>query len=370
MSPDSTINSFGPRLITLAALMVAIPVFLEIMSIETFPTYQVFLAVVVSLTLTLVATPAWITFLRGREVGQQIRVDGPAAHLAKTGTPTMGGLLILATAVFAYLVMAKPWNSPEDHALGLLAVGATLAAGLLGFLDDFSKIRKARSLGLKARSKLLFQLAISAAVGYAAYQVIGPELTLVNIPLIETQVDFGFMYFLLVFVIVVGTSNAVNLTDGLDGLAAGTVMIVMLSFGAIAFRLGSLDLALFSTAIAGACIGFLWYNSYPANIFMGDTGSLALGTAVAVMAILTKTELLLVLIGGIFVIEALSVIIQVGWFRMFGKRPFKMAPIHHHFELLGWSETTIMVRFWIVTAVLAGLGFSLFFISTIGGLPV
>lgn len=348
-------------------LAASVPVALKFMSVDAFPTYQVFIAAVVAITLTLAATPAWIELLKSRGIGQQIREDGPQEHLSKSGTPTMGGLLILATMAFTYLVMAQPWNDPADHLAGMLALLTTIACGILGFVDDFAKVRKARSLGLGARSKLIAQMVIAAAICYVATELLGPDLTKITFPLIEGELDLGWIYYVLVFFIVVGTTNAVNLTDGLDGLAAGTVTVVMLSYGAIAFRQGSLDLALFSTALAGACIGFLWYNSYPANIFMGDTGSLALGGAIAVMAILTKTELLLVLIGGIFVVEALSVIIQVASYKLFGKRPFRMAPIHHHFELLGWSETTIMVRFWIITGVLAGLGFSLYFISTLVG---
>jgi phospho-N-acetylmuramoyl-pentapeptide-transferase len=255
-----------------------------------------------------------------------------------------------------------------------------LACALLGFVDDYGKVVRERSLGLTATAKIAWQAAISLVIGLLAVNWAGVS-TVVTLPLVGGSLDLGalsstlsiggsaivvpWLYVLLVALMVVAASNTVNLTDGLDGLAAGTVLIVMLAFAAIAFRQDHLPISLLGAAIAGACVGFLWYNSYPADIFMGDTGSLGLGAAVATMAIVTKTELLLPLLGGIYVVEGVSVILQVLSYKLTGKRIFRMAPIHHHFEMKGWSETKIMVRFWIITGVLAGGGFALWFISTL-----
>lgn len=326
-----------------------------------YPTFLIFLAGLISMAGTLMSTPLWIKLLRKKGIGQLVREDGPSEHLSKQGTPTMGGLLIISAAIASYFAVAQPWTNIYKHP-SLLVLLATVSCGALGFFDDWSKIRNLRSLGIKARTKMLSLAIISVIFTYLALEVykISSE---VQIPVINMSVDFGYFYYLFVFIIIAGSTNAVNLTDGLDGLAAGTVMIVMAAYIAIAFRLGFLDLALFAGAIAGGCIGLLWFNGYPASIFMGDTGSLALGAALATLAITTKTELLLVVIGGIFVIETLSVIVQVLSYRLTGKRILKMAPIHHHFELIGWSETAIMLRFWIISAVFSGIGFGLYFIS-------
>jgi phospho-N-acetylmuramoyl-pentapeptide-transferase len=245
---------------------------------------------------------------------------------------------------------------------GVLALGMVLATGFIGFVDDISKVMNTRSLGLRARYKLVWLLGITLLFGYFFISNVSISST-IAIPFSQTSVDLGWLYLPFLFVIIAGATNSVNLTDGLDGLASGTAAIVMMAFAGIAFRQGRLDLAIFAAAVAGGCVGFLWFNSNPASIFMGDTGSFALGGAIAAMAILTKTELFLAIIGGIYVIEAVSVILQVFIFRYFKKRIFKMAPIHHHFEILGWSETTIMVRFWIVSGLLSGLGFALYFMS-------
>ncbi len=339
-----------------------------------YPTYQVFLAVVVALVATAILFPFWIKLLRFRQIGQQVRADGPQGHLVKQGTPTMGGVLILIVTAGTYFLMGNIGR------LSILALGATLACGVLGFIDDWAKVVNERSLGLRPRAKLLWQAAISVAFGMFA--VNWADLTsMITLPLSGASVDLGvlttsvtlggieivvpWLYLGLVWFMIVGSSNAVNLTDGLDGLAAGTVLIVMLAYAGIAFRQNHLEVALLAASIAGACVGFLWYNSYPADIFMGDTGSLGLGAAVAALAIITKTELLLVLIGGIYVAETLSVILQVASFKLTGKRIFLMAPIHHHFEMKGWSETKVMVRFWIVTAILAGGGFALYFVGSV-----
>lgn len=341
-----------------------------------FPTYTIFLTVILALISMAILAPIWIRFLKSKGIGQNIRVDGPQGHLKKAGTPTMGGVLIIATVLFAFLVMDS--ISP----LTLIVIISMVTTALLGLVDDLSKVMQARSLGLQARYKLLVLLLISLVLGLLA--VNNAHLsTAISVPLTDLSLDLGrpltilhiagvnlrfpWLYFIFLYVLVAGTTNAVNLTDGLDGLAAGTVTIIMLTFAGIAFRQDSLDLAVFAAAVAGACIGFLWYNSFPADIFMGDTGSLGLGGAIAALAIVTKTELLLVVIGGIYVLESLSVIIQVIVYRLTKSRVFKMAPIHHHFEILGWSETKVMIRFWIITGVFAGAGFAIYFISVLRG---
>lgn len=344
-------------------------------SLFRYPTYQLFLTAVIAVLLTVVLTPGWRRLLLVRHMGQEIRADGPQAHLVKQGTPTMGGVIILVAVVIASVVSLR--MTP----LGAAALATAVACGLLGLIDDWSKVVRKRSLGLTARAKILGQLLIATVLGIVAVNVLNVS-TLVWIPLTRTSLDLGvgtvlvpiagslvklpLLYIGLVLLIIVGTTNSVNLTDGIDGLAAGTLAIVMLAFAGIAFRQNHLDLALVAAAVSGSCIGFVWYNVYPADIFMGDTGSLGLGGALAALAILTKTELLLPFIGGIYVVEALSVIIQIAFFKLAdGRRIFKMAPIHHHFEMLGWSETKVMIRFWIITGVIAGLGFALYFMSAV-----
>jgi len=340
-----------------------------------YPTYQVFVAMTISLVLTAVLFPLWIRLLRAGNIGQQVRADGPQGHLIKQGTPTMGGVLILLVVAVVFFIM----QLFVMHHVGrqiVLVVVVMLACGVLGFIDDWSKVSRERSLGLKPRAKLIWQGII--AIAFCLLAVNWAHVpSWVQIPLTSTKIDFAALtstlsigglsiavpwpYLALVFTMVSAESNAVNLTDGLDGLAAGTVTIVTFAYSGIAFKQDSLATALLAASIGGACIGFLWHNSYPADIFMGDTGSLGLGAAIAALAVITKTELLLVIIGGIYVIETLSVIAQVGSYKLTGKRVLRMAPIHHHFEMLGWSETKVMVRFWIITGVMAGLGFAMFF---------
>jgi phospho-N-acetylmuramoyl-pentapeptide-transferase len=342
-----------------------------------YPTYQVFLSVVIAMVAAAVLFPLWIRLLRVRNIGQQVRADGPQGHLVKQGTPTMGGVLILLVVAATFLIMGTPGRKSM---LALCALGVMLACGILGFVDDWSKVSHERSLGLRPRAKLFWQGAASLVFALLVVNWAGLS-TLVSIPLTTYKLDFGelssafsvggvnivvpWIYLAFVGVMIVAMSNAVNLTDGLDGLAAGTVAIVTLVFAAIAFRQNSLESALLAAAVAGACIGFLWYNSYPADIFMGDTGSLGLGAVIAALAVITKTELLLLIIGGIYVAETLSVVLQVASFKLTGKRIFRMAPLHHHFEMKGWSETKVMVRFWIITGILAGMGFAMYFIGTV-----
>ena len=307
-----------------------------------------------SLLICVFAAPRRITYLRGREFGQQIREEGPAGHHAKAGTPTMGGVLIFLSVAVPFLVLTDwDWRA-------VAVFGTAVACALLGFVDDYSKIVRRRSLGLRARSKMIALLLISLALWWVATHKAGLSTT-IQLRFVDASIDLGLFFPVAVFLVIAGSTNAVNLSDGLDGLAAGCVAIVMLAYVAITFiTTGDRDLALLSACVVGACIGFLWFNAFPATIFMGDTGSLGLGGAIGAIAVMTDTMLLLVLIGGIFVIEALSVIIQVSVFQSLRKRVFLMAPIHHHFEMLGWSETRIILRFWIIAAVCSAIGFTLY----------
>jgi phospho-N-acetylmuramoyl-pentapeptide-transferase len=334
---------------------------------------RVLAAAVIAMVLSLIIGPRFIAFLRKNEFGQHIREEGPEAHGTKQGTPTMGGLLVLVVAPAAFLSMSK-YKVP---ALTVLFV--TLGCGAVGFLDDFIKLTHRRSLGLRGRWKLLLLAGITAGVGFAADHQHLP--TTVFVPFVHWNVELSYGWYVLLFLVIAGTANGVNLTDGIDGLAAGAGIIALVTFTAISIvvyiRSGNpggrydarLDLAIVGAALIGAVIGFLWYNAWPAEVIMGDTGSMALGGALAALAIFTKTIFLLLLIGGIFALEALSVIIQVLSFKYFGRRVFLMAPIHHHFEMKAWSETKIMVRFWIVTAILCAVGFALFYRDFRGFVP-
>jgi phospho-N-acetylmuramoyl-pentapeptide-transferase len=349
-------------------------VFSLLPELARYPTYQILVAAVAAMALAGVLFPLWIKLLKFRNIGQQVRADGPQGHLIKQGTPTMGGVLILVVVALVYLSLG------EIGRKGMVVLFALLGCGLLGFVDDYAKVVHERSLGLKARSKILGQAAIAFSVGVLAvnWTHVSPEVTLpwggaIDLGVLTSAVEVGgftielpWLYLALVFFMVISFSNTVNLTDGLDGLAAGTIMIAMLGFAAVAFRQDELELSLLAAAIAGACLGFLWYNSHPADIFMGDTGSLGLGAAIAVFAVVTKTELLAPLIGGIYVAEGLSVIGQVVSFKLTGRRILLMAPLHHHFEMKGWSETQVMVRFWIVTGILAAAGLALWVVTPAG----
>ena len=339
---------------------------------------------VVAILISIFAGPRFVALLRRYKVGQRIRDEGPAGHQTKSGTPTMGGLMIILATLVPYLIFSS------YGARSLAVLGAMIGCGLIGFIDDYLSVIRRRSLGLQGRWKLVGQLIISIGICFVA--VHEGISTSIFVPIADIHVNLGPAWYVLVFLIVVGASNAVNLTDGLDGLAAGTSTIAMLAFTSmcvIGFQVGqralsmpgiddrstgpglfdlqrqtseTLDLAILAAALLGACVGFLWFNSYPAEVFMGDTGSLALGGALAGFAIFTKTELLLPLIGGIFVAEAASVIIQVISFRRFGRRVFLMAPIHHHFEMKAWSETKIMFRFLIVASIFASIAFVLYYV--------
>ena len=334
-----------------------------------YPTYQVFLAVGLAALVTGLLMPLFIRLMRHEGVGQQIRADGPQRHLVKQGTPTMGGIIILVGVLVSVGLLAE-WTPAL-----VLAVGATLVTGSLGLLDDIESVAHGRSLGLTPSQKMAGLILISVVFCLVAVNVCGisPAVRLpggltIDLGVLSTSLELGgaqvsvpWLYLVFVFLLMAGLSNAVNLTDGLDGLAGGCSMVVMGVMAMVAFRYGELDLAVFAGAIAGACIGFLWHNCYPASIFMGDTGSLALGAALASLAVLTKTEVTSLIMGGLFVCEALSVMIQVTSFKLTGKRVFLMTPIHHHFEQMGWAENKVVVRFWIVSAAFAALGFALYF---------
>jgi phospho-N-acetylmuramoyl-pentapeptide-transferase len=322
---------------------------------------EIVIGALASMLICLFLSPRFIVFLRGREFGQHIREEGPAGHQTKAGTPTMGGLIIFTAIVVPFLVLS-------DHSVAAMTVFfVALGCAALGFADDYIKIVKRRSLGLSARYKLLGQVFLALGLWWVARHEVGLE-PVVLFRIADLSLDIGpVAYFVLVFLVIAGATNGVNLTDGLDGLAAGSCAIVLLTYTAICFiTVGQHDLAIFAVCLVGACVGFLWFNAFPASIFMGDTGSLGLGGAIGALAVMTQTEILLIIIGGIFVIEALSVLIQVFSFKSFGKRVLLMAPLHHHFEMMAWSETKIMLRFWIIAAVCSGIGFSIYQ-QSIGG---
>jgi phospho-N-acetylmuramoyl-pentapeptide-transferase len=322
---------------------------------------KILIAGTAAMLLCLFLSPRFIVFLRNREFGQNIREEGPAAHkLTKAGTPTMGGIIIFLAFAIPFLILStRDW-------LSMGVFGVAVACALLGFADDYTKIVKRRSLGLRARTKLIVTIAISLGLWWIATQRAGISSS-VDLRFVDVSIDLGPLFPVFIYLVVAGTTSAVNLTDGLDGLAAGCASIVLLAYIGITFiSTGEHDLTLLAACLVGVCIGFLWFNSFPASIFMGDTGSLGLGGAIAGLAVMTDTEFLLILLGGIFVIEALSVLIQVAWFQTFRKRVFLMAPVHHHFELLGWSETKIILRFWIVAAACGAIGFTVYQLSIRG----
>lgn len=292
--------------------------------------------------------PILIPYLHKLKFGQSIRECGPASHMKKSGTPTMGGLMMLAALVLALL-----WGSFTPHII--IALVLTLGHALIGFLDDYIKVVMKRNLGLTAKQKFLLQFILAGAYVYFAETHL--QNTSLWIPLVNMNFDFGWAYYALAFILLVGTTNAVNLTDGLDGLVSFVSIPVTLAFAFIAFMQGMLDVSGFALGLTGACLGFLLFNRHPAQVFMGDTGSLALGGGIAALALLTHTELLLVIIGGVYVAEAMSVIIQVTYFRLTGgKRIFRMSPLHHHYELGGWNEVKVVRVFTFVSFLLSAVG--------------
>jgi phospho-N-acetylmuramoyl-pentapeptide-transferase len=322
-------------------------------------------AVITALLVSFVLGPSVIRWLRTLKVGQQVRDDGPQSHLTKQGTPTMGGVLIIAAIAVSVLL----WSDLTNKYVWVVLF-ATLVFGAIGFWDDYLKVVKKRSTGLSVREKFGLQIGASVAIGLFLYYFSGdPDAAHLSVPFFKRFViDLGWFYIPFTVIVIVGSSNAVNLTDGLDGLAAGLVGIAAIANAVIVYlggnRIiadylkiqyipGSGELAVFCAALLGASLGFLWYNAHPAEVFMGDVGSLSLGGALGALAVVTKHELILIVTGGIFVSEAVSVMLQVASYKLTGKRIFKMAPIHHHFEQLGWPESKVIIRFWIVGIILA-----------------
>jgi phospho-N-acetylmuramoyl-pentapeptide-transferase len=332
-------------------------------------TFRTIFAILTGLSLSLILGPWFIRKLKELQIGQYIREDGPQSHFSKTGTPTMGGLMIIMTILLTTLL----WTDLTNPYIWLLAL-VTLGFGLIGFFDDYLKIVKRQNRGLTGREKFLAQILVALIV--AVWLYINPAFgTTLTVPFFkQLQPDLGLGFILLAVFIIVGTANAVNLTDGLDGLAIGPVTIAagfyiifcylagnknIATYLQIPYVRGVGELSVFLGALVGAGIGFLWFNSYPAQVFMGDVGALALGGVLGTVALVTKQEILLVFVGGLFVVEALSVILQVGFFKVTnGRRIFRMAPIHHHFELKGWPEPKVIVRFWIIAIILGLLSLS------------
>ncbi|MBI2840015.1 MAG: phospho-N-acetylmuramoyl-pentapeptide-transferase [Acidobacteria bacterium] len=334
-------------------------------------TFRTAYASLTALFLSFLLGPWMIRKLRDFQVGQQIREEGPQSHRAKAGTPTMGGVLILASILIPTLLWADLTN-PHIWT----CVFSLTAFGAIGFLDDYAKVRKQKSLGWTGKQKIVAQIAISIIIGVFLFYMrrYGLFETHLTVPFFKNWTpDLGWLYLAFIIIVIVGSSNAVNLTDGLDGLAIGTFLVASSAFTVLAYIAGHSafssylnimkisqagEITIFCGSMVGASLGFLWYNAYPAEIFMGDVGSLALGGALGTVAVLIKQEVLLLSVGGLFVIEALSVILQVGSFKLTGQRIFKMAPLHHHFELSGWKEPKVVVRFWIAAIIFALLSLS------------
>lgn len=312
----------------------------------------IFYTIIMGFLVTVVLSPIFIPFLRRLKFGQSIREEGPKSHQKKSGTPTMGGLVFLLSIIITTIAITSRYSEFSAETFLLLLV--TVGFGILGFLDDFIKVVMKRNLGLTSKQKLAGQILISAVFFYIYQQ--NDFASTVSIPLTDISVDLGWFYVLFIIFWLVGFSNAVNLTDGLDGLVSGTSAIAFGALAVLAWNQSQYDVSIFAVAVVGAVLGFLVFNAHPAKVFMGDTGSLALGGAIAAIAILAKLEILLVLIGGVFVIETLSVIIQVISFKTTGKRVFRMSPLHHHYELVGWSEWRVVVTFWTVGLLCAVLG--------------
>ncbi|MBI5694420.1 MAG: phospho-N-acetylmuramoyl-pentapeptide-transferase [Nitrospirae bacterium] len=342
----------------------------RVLNVFRYITFRTASAILTALLISFVLGPYVIRKLRALKVGQQVRLDGPETHLGKAGTPTMGGILILIAVIVPTLL----WSDLTNVYVWLV-VAVTLGFGLIGFADDYLKVVRKKTEGLKARYKFGWQMLIGLAVGVSLYfNPLDPYSTALSVPFFKQLIiNLAWFYIPFVAIVLVGSSNAVNLTDGLDGLAIGLVGIaasanavlvyvtgnkIFANYLQVIFIPGAGELTVFCGALIGASLGFLWFNSHPAEVFMGDVGSLALGGALGILAVLTKHEIILVIIGGIFVAEALSVMFQVASFKSTGKRIFKMAPIHHHFEKSGWAESKVIVRFWILGIMLALVGLS------------
>jgi phospho-N-acetylmuramoyl-pentapeptide-transferase len=333
------------------------------LNVTHYITFRIMVGLLTALMISFLASPWFIRKLKNKQLGQVVRDDGPKSHLSKSGTPTMGGGLIL-TATMIPALLWMDWANPLFWNCAVIFV----SYGFIGFMDDYLKISKKNTKGVSGRIKLFWQIMIAMLV-IGLHVSVHPEATQVSLPFFKNvYLELGWFYVIFASFVIVGTSNAVNLTDGLDGLAIGPVMIAASSYAILSyvsghaqissylnfpFVRGSGELAIFASCIVGSGLGFLWYNSYPAQVFMGDVGSLPLGGALGALAVFSKHEFLLALIGGIFVAEAVSVIGQVVSFKLTGKRIFRMAPLHHHFELQGWAEPKVIVRFWIISVILA-----------------
>ena len=336
----------------------------------TYITMRAIMSALTALILSLVLGPGLIRRLTEKKIGQTVRNDGPGSHLPKAGTPTMGGTLILLAIAAGTLL----WADLRSHYVWVV-LGVTLAYGLIGFVDDYRKLTRRDPKGLSARAKFTGQLLVAlAAAGYLYALADRPQETALLVPYLKNlAIPLGGFYIAFVTLVIVGTSNAVNLTDGLDGLATMPAVLVGGALGVFAYAAGNViysrylgipyvagagEMLVFCSALAGAGLGFLWFNAYPAQVFMGDVGALALGGALGAVAVVVRQELVLVIMGGIFVAETVSVMIQVASFKLTGKRVFRMAPLHHHFELKGWAEPKVIVRFWIITVILVLVGLS------------
>lgn len=338
-------------------------------NVFSYLTFRGILGALTALMISLLIGPWMIRRLSQYNIGQSVRDDGPESHFSKAGTPTMGGLLILVSIVISTLL----WSDLSNYKIWLV-LGVTVAFGIIGWVDDYKKVALGNSKGLSARKKYFWQSVCGFAAAYILYAgAVTPSETLLSVPFFkDLMIDMGWFFIVFVYLVIVGTSNAVNLTDGLDGLAIMPAVMIAAALGLIAYVTGHVKFAeylaipyihgagemiVFCAAMVGAGLGFLWFNTYPAQVFMGDIGALSLGAALGAVAVVVRQELLLVIMGGVFVMETLSVILQVASYKLTGKRIFKMAPIHHHFELKGWPEPRVIVRFWIITfcLVLTGL---------------
>jgi phospho-N-acetylmuramoyl-pentapeptide-transferase len=333
----------------------------------------IFLSITIGGFLALVITPLFVRFQKRRAIGEKIRVDGPRSHSTKVGTPTMGGIVFVlaSTAAFVIVSLIKYYRYQDYSMEGIFITSILLLCSAVGFIDDYMALKKQRSLGLRGWVKMFLLVLICIYFVLFAKFILNLG-TYINMPFTGARIELGNWYYIIVVIIIISTTNAVNLTDGLDGLAAGSASIVLAIFCFIAFLEWSIldlsygiDVAVIGGSTLAACIGFLWWNTAPAEIFMGDTGSFGLGGLIAAVAIILKQEVLLIVIGGLFVIETLSVIIQVLWFKTFKKRVFKMAPIHHHFELMGWPEIRVIIRFWLVCGLFSALGFFIYYLKFI-----
>lgn len=312
---------------------------------------KIFYSVLVAFIFSIIGGPIFIPILHKLKFGQNIREEGPRSHQKKAGTPTMGGIIFIIASIVSMIILVR---NPSDEAM--FALYAFIAFGCIGFVDDFLKILHKNNLGLRAYQKMLMLLLVS--FGFAFYAANNPEIgTSIIIPFVGKTLDLGLFYIPFIIIYFAATTNAVNLTDGLDGLATSVTILVMTFFVIVSYNMGNYSLSVFCAVVAGALLGFLKYNAFPAQVFMGDTGSLALGGALAAVAMILKLPLLVIIVGGVYVMETLSVILQVASFKLTGKRIFKMSPLHHHFELCGWHETKVVSAFSIATVILCMIAF-------------